>query len=172
MALKDYSELLNNYPVFDHSAYLIESFNSWINAKGLNSQHFYIHPELVKQVSLNLYIDIKRVKEFHDISEVNSKKFAAYQAAWIIKIKPIQLIHFESAKRKYYVLANELFALQTVIAHLYDMSFENIFNPEELEKWSAFFKRLIYHFHHRITDAQGLELAFEAMDLLPRHPSK
>ena len=172
MILEDYTKIIEKFPVYNHSVYLIDSFNKWIKENGLKRQNFDIHAELVKQVSLNLFVDIRRIKEFHKMEEVNSKKFAAYQAFWILKIRPIQLTGFEEKNRKYYVLANELFALQTVMAHLYDISIEKFLNAKELRVWTNFLKKVVYHFHHRIVNAQALELAFEAIDLTPPHPKK
>jgi len=170
MILEDYVDNIDESAAFNHSVYLIESFNKWIKGKKLKRRNFSIHPELVKQVSLNLFIDLKRIKDFHNIKkEVNSQKFAAYQAAWIIRIKPIQVRGFKEKNKKDFINANELFTLYTVIARIYNTARENNLDCDELKKWSGFFKKLVYHFHHRITNPQALELTFEAIDLIPRY---
>ncbi len=172
MALDNYSDIIDaenieQSVVFNHSVYLTESFNKWIKAKNLSPRCFIIHPELVEQVSLNLFTDLQRIKDFHDIHEVNCRKFAAYQAAWILRLRPIQIIKLQSKSKKYVILANELFALQTVIAHMYDMIREKFLDANELKEWTAFLDKVVYHFHHRIINPQGLELTFEALGLAP-----
>jgi hypothetical protein len=172
MVLEDYSEIVDQNVVFEHSVYLIESFNKWVEANNLQSRCFKIHPELVAEVSLNLFVDIQRIKNFHKMQEVNSKKFAAYQAAWIVRVRPIQITDFEPEKKKYFILANELFALHTVLARMYNVSIEKHLTPDRLKDWTDFLEKLVYHFHHRITNPQALELTFEAFGLNPTHPSK
>jgi hypothetical protein len=172
MVLEDYSKIVDPSVVYEHSYYLIESFNKWVEANKLQSRYFTIHPELVAEVSFNLFVDIKRIKDFHKIQEVNNKKFAAYQAAWIIRIRPIQITGFDPEKKKYFILANEFFALHTVLARMYNISIEKHLKPEGLKDWTDFLEKLVYHFHHRITNPQALELTFEAFGLNPTHPSK
>jgi hypothetical protein len=55
---------------------------------------------------------------------------------------------------------------------MYNVSIEKNLNPVQLKEWADFLEKLVYHFHHRVTNPQALELTFEAMGLISPYPDK
>jgi hypothetical protein len=160
MVLRDYSDIKKEYgeKIELRGALLLEQYNVYIQSIGVDPKSVTMSMDLLFEVVLNYFADIYRIKEFHGIKKVNNEKIAAYTAFWLLRIKPIQVIQFKRGERERYLLINEYFAANTLIAFLYDRDLQ-IFNPAQLlKKWNNFYEHLIYTFNYRLLDARLLGL--------------
>lgn len=119
--------------------------------------------DLIFEVILNYFADVHRIKEFHSLEKINSIKISSYEAYWLMKIKPIQIINFETDIKEKLILINEYYTTNTLLSHIFDKKLIISQDIEKLSQWRIFYDYLIYNFHHRIFTAQTLELTLLAL---------
>ena len=141
---------------------LVEEFGDYIDGINIPKDSVHLPVELAFDVVRNYFIDLSRVKEFHNIEHAKGIKIAAYQTSWLLRIKPVQIIHIDPQNVQRYVLLNEHFAFHTMVSQLYNRS---TLNNNDLTAWNKFIDHLIYHFHFRNTNPQSIELMLEAIDV-------
>lgn len=73
----DPEEIRDTYKfVYRNAAYYLEKVG--INC-GINpGENFFINTRIIKETVIDFYSDLERLKKFHNISEINSIKFASY----------------------------------------------------------------------------------------------
>lgn len=109
---------------------------------------------LLATAIMNYFVDIDRLKEFHETNRVNPYKVYGYMSYWLIKEKPIQVVNSDNPDLRF---VNEHFVLY------YINSF--ILNKTKLEddganaSLLAFEKSLFYHMKYRLISPQTFELA-------------
>lgn len=148
-------EYIRNAGVLIHK--LAEEFYKENNLEG----KVYFDDKIFEYCLIDILVDIARLKYFHDISNVNYIKFAAYTASWCLKRKPFQLI--EGCEEKY-LYVNERFALTILLqaSGCYDENAEYLIEKkEEIIKGIG---QMFYHLKYRNTNPQTLELFLIGMD--------
>ncbi|TGN20951.1 hypothetical protein [Leptospira idonii] len=70
-------------------------------------KHCNVCIPLVEELILDYFADIARLKDFHDIENVNSLKVAAYLTHWTLKRRPIQILKYPK-KHEYLEMIKEV----------------------------------------------------------------
>ena len=101
---------------------------------------------------MDFFSDIKRLKSFHDIQNINSIKSVSYGSAWFLRRKPLQII--DKSFDKVYV--NEDFVFLMMISFLASESD----NKDILcdYKHNPFFDSFVYYLKFRKVNPQTLEI--------------
>lgn len=114
------------------------------------------------QVVLDYFSDIIRLKEFHGIEHVRQEKILAYEIAWLIKRKPIQLKKEIEDQSDIYI--NERFAAFLYMNDLLE-SGEYFIDDSNIVKYDNYLNLLFYYFKYRECNPQVIELSIEAFKL-------
>ncbi|OHD13647.1 MAG: hypothetical protein A2086_01000 [Spirochaetes bacterium GWD1_27_9] len=168
---RDYEYLLNIFgdnKIQNRFSFLYQKALYYIDNKNA-SDYIVINKSILREVILDYFADIERLKNFHNIEKANSIKIASYLAYWIVKKKPLQLIKEPEPKIYQEKLKNinEHFAFYIILCVMYNISENSCVNKKE---WSNFVKHLIYHFTYRILTPQSIEVALLALNITPVYP--
>lgn len=141
--------------IADRYKFMHDKMQEYINDRNLQN-NLVIVESVLRQAIMDYFADVYRLKEFHQIENINMTKIVAYEVYWILRRKPIQL-QGQSVESKL-VFANEGFAT-TFIAHEYLVPEET--EPLSQDQEDAFIKYLqhiYYHLKYRCVDKQCLEI--------------
>jgi len=170
---RDYQYLLEHFSeekIRDRAAFLIKTAGLLIKNLEVEN-HILINNELMEQVVIDYFADIKRLKDFHGMDKVDPTKIAAYMAHWVLKRKPLQIkvsVSEETyAKMPFLLDINEWFASYILISMLLDMRNRLVTDLEILRRWNSFNLTLIYFLIYRSVSPQALELAAVAVTITP-----
>jgi hypothetical protein len=75
-------------------------------------------------------------------------------------LRPIQILKVDKNNRVKYLLINEAFAFDCMIATMYDKNFLKDVNPNI---WNSLVEQYLYYLHYRPFDQQSLELAISSI---------
>jgi hypothetical protein len=134
--------------------HLLVSAQDFIQGMGYRD-HVVCNENILMLAVLGCYSDIMRLKVFHEIERVNDIKIVAYETAWLLKRRPLQIIDSEDKK---YAFCNEQFAFSQITLWLKEDELERgteILSHEDLKFFSD---TLFYHLKYRNYDPQTLEL--------------
>lgn len=142
----------------DRATYYIKFFE--LNYS-VDASHFKISETYIKEVIIDYFADIKRLKPFHNIKEIHPIKRAAYLGYWLTRRKPIQMVkdftQEELVGKDRLTCVNEGFAVSIIMAVLFvDSSSVPSTHSDNLIK---FYHHLHYHLKYRVINPQILELA-------------
>jgi hypothetical protein len=117
------------------------------------SENVTVNKELLYKATLDYFVDIARLKDFHGIKHVQKIKIDAYMWHWILKRRPLQIINVLKMEN---VHINQQF----VCIMLLLSCIEETHSYEEIafSILEDFKKHLYYHLIYRLVDPQGLEL--------------
>jgi len=132
---------------------LLESARAFIKVNDL-SQHVICNEIVMWRLVLEYFADIKRLKEFHELKKINPIKILAYETAWLLKRKPLQIIN---SRDQIYIYCNEQFAYSQIRNFL----IEN-YKSDMKEGLKFFTEFLFYHLQYRNCEPQVLELMLES----------
>ncbi len=111
-----------------------------------------LNDRILMHAILDYFTDITRLRNFHDIQWVNQDKIIAYEASWILKRKPIQIMRVDKEE---FIYVNEKFVLEMLINHLTAGRVED-FSKNEIV--IAYCNILFYYMKYRNCDAKILEI--------------
>lgn len=155
---RSYTAITNYFgekKVEDRYRFLYEKMNEYIKARELEDK-LYINEGLLQQAVMDYFADAYRLKTFHELERMDTNKIIAYEAAWLIRRKP--LVPKEDVKDSRLLFANEGF-VTVLIAHEIMESFGNEpMDEEEEEHFLEFLEHLHYHLKYRAIDKQELEI--------------
>ena len=174
MPSRDYSAVWKEFgrKIPHRGALLQKEFQYYIKSIGIDASSVHLLMDLLFEVVLNYFADIRRIKDFHEHNRANAVKIAAYTAYWIARIKPIQINDFKEVHRTRYLYLNEYFAADVLFAHLFNYEQQYFHNPKFLKAWNRFYDYVVYSLHHRKLDPQAIELAMEALLAESPYPPK
>ncbi len=170
---KSYNELIKIFGIEcigERFAYLIESGNYFIKIKNAE-KYTFLNNEIVKEIIIDYYSDIRRLKDFHIIEKVNPTKVSAYLTYWVLRKKPIQFIKqpdpslFE--KKKFLIEINEWWCVSLLLALAYDTRNPILHNAATTRRINIFLENLQYYFTYRLVNPQTLELCLHALNINP-----
>jgi len=133
---------------------LLDSAREFIKGMDYNT-HVMCNETMLMYAVLGYYSDIMRLKDFHKIISTNHMKVFAYEATWLLKRKPLQIINSNDKK---YAFCNEQFVFSNLMFLLSGDEKKdeiNIFDNKEMDFFSDI---LFYHIKYRNYDPQTLEL--------------
>ena len=146
---------------------ILKMMDAFIVTEGIG-QNVIIDRDLLKTAVCDYFVDIARVKDFHNIEKVNTEKIYGYMAYWLLKRKPIQVkLPFPKSE-----FINELFITEFLVLNMLS---EKKISPAQCDQNITFknFQSLIYYnLKYRLVTQQSLELMIEAFfcgcDFLPQ----
>lgn len=152
----DYSIILTYYSMED----LQERFGVWLSEakrflekKGL-TDHTRIDKRRLGFAVLDYFMDIIRMKEFHEIAHANLNKIYAYESYWFLRRQPIQIIK-EIKDEDLYI--NEIFVVNNLVAKIRNKCCnEQILRKESMLEMAHLW---LYNFKYRVFTAQSLEVS-------------
>lgn len=141
----------------------------------------YVNERLLLIALLDYYMDVKRLKSLHQhINEINEYKSKAYEVAWILRRKPIQILQFPMTKNQEAAqtydeqldYVNEQFVFSYIMSFLVgDIDLLKILaesdtknNVNDTASIKGFVNTLLYYLKFRNCGAQELELMLMAFD--------
>jgi hypothetical protein len=136
---------------------ILKMFNEFLEKQDLGDS-VAINGRILKRTVIDYFIDIVRIKEFHNINNTNNEKIYAYTAYWLLRRKPLQVIKpFKGC-----AFVNELFITFFLISS--SCRTRNIDNEKKnrnpaLDDFQSF---LFYNLKYRPISQQSLELMIEA----------
>jgi len=145
---------------------LFQEMNEFLEKNGLASDAF-VDKLLLSNAITDFYADIKRLKDFAKIKNINSQKTTAYTAYWLLRRKPIQISNAQTktddlSTLKGLTTLNERFVLQYILNYL---SVREVGAPV-LERSNVglqnFCGTMLYYLIYRLHDAQSLEMILMA----------
>jgi len=151
---------------------ILKMFHVFIEKQDLGDS-VIVNERLLKKAVVDYFIDIVRIKEFHNISIINNEKIYAYTAYWLLRRTPLHVIKpFKGCE-----FVNELFITLFLISSSFKS--RNIDNDKKNKSpaLEGFQSLLFYNLKYRSVTQQSLELMIEAFfcgcDIFtPRTPVK
>ena len=95
----------------------IDTLVSIFDAAYKDVRGIYLNKYILRHAVESYFLDLGRMKAFHQIDQADQHKRAAFTMLWIAKLRPVQ-IHPEAEMTEELLLANEQFALHAGLAHL------------------------------------------------------
>ena len=136
---------------------VLEAVHSFINVKGI-AQNIVVNTKILKTAIYDYFVDIARIKEFHNIDKVNVEKIYSYMAYWLLRRKPLQ-IQADFPGSEY---INELFVTVYMLsAILAEKSIDSNISGKNAT-WNKFQSLLFYNLKYRPISQNALELTIEA----------
>ena len=118
----------------------------------------FVNQQSVKRALIDYFIDIARVKAFHDITNTNRAKIYSYAAHWLLRRKPLQVkAHFKGSE-----FINELFVTYYILALISEAKGISDVEKEQNPAFGKFQSFLYYNLCYRPVSQQSLELMIEA----------
>ncbi|MCL2805187.1 MAG: hypothetical protein FWD26_04535 [Treponema sp.] len=148
--LEDYVEKEDKFK--ERFVALFDNMEHYIKESGYQEK-VIINPLLLGYMLIDYFEDIRRLKGFHKLDQINTIKIVAYTAYWLLRRKPIQV----TAIDKDVVYINEKFVLAYILEHLYLEGKNHILDREDIGLLS-FSKNLLYFLKYRFYNAQSLEM--------------
>ena len=145
---------------------LFIEMNAFLEKNGY-SHAASVDKHLLANAILDYLADIKRLKSFHRIDEINSQKNIAYIAYWLLHRKPIQISNAQSEVNNPIILkelttVNERFILQYILDYLSVRKRGSHILERSNKGLENFSNMLLYYLVYRLRDAQSLEMILMA----------
>ena len=171
---KNYLEILN-HPDFGEikisnriaSLYKIIKLN--IENRKLQDR-VYVNQDLLHEVVLNYFVDIKRVKDFHGLEKANAIKVSAYLTYWFLRGKPIQIKEDIQEKSDILLWINELVAFPVLIGMCFNRNDRQLEKSEEMRPYTELMDLATYNFIYRPISPQANELLLTAYKVYCPYP--
>lgn len=123
----------------------------------------YLDEEILSGCIVDIFYDLQRLSEFHEIERPSMSKVVAYSASWIIRRKPFQMVQGYNTDDHRYKYINEKLALFMLIRRA-DTDWKYPVDTQKKESMQATLHRLLYHLIYRNTNAQTLELLLNGIE--------
>ena len=145
---------------------LLQQYNSFILKQSLDGE------VIVNQTSLQYAItdyfsDIARLKDYHKIIKTNYTKIISYEAYWLWRRKPLQVIK-DNPNKSELPFCNELFVYTHILSFLLtdftDERYALLHAAKQDNYINGFFKTLYYHLKFRNCNPQVFELFMHAFN--------
>ena len=149
--------LVDTYPVKERFTSILTQIQDVLEAMNL-MEFVNINTQLLGKAILDYFEDVDRLKKYENIDKINVEKIYAYEAFWLIRRHPIQIVDNELEEK--YLLLNEkifTFIMLTKMFRELQVSYDDK-NPK-LEK---FIELLFYNFKYRVFTQKSLELMIAA----------
>jgi len=159
---KSYEYLLDKFSehvMMDRMDFLAEKIKVFIAGSKLNIQ---LNRHLLEIAVLDYFADIYRLKDFHQIDQINLIKIDAYTACWLLKRHPLQLFDENSHENTF---INEKFVCTYLLSSLLNLADIDCDEQSNKEHIDGFIKHLYYHLKYRTTNPQTLELMLTSFQL-------
>ncbi|OHD55093.1 MAG: hypothetical protein A2Y33_15805 [Spirochaetes bacterium GWF1_51_8] len=150
----------------DRYSFLFLTANEFLGLNEINV-FFQVSKNLIREILIDYFSDILRLKDFHDIERINPIKVAAYTAYWVWRRHPIQQIAefpIDTLKNAPFLsIINEWYAFDLMISMMYNKEIPFLLAAEELKTWNDFAKNIVYSLTYRTITPHYLESALTAL---------
>lgn len=154
----DYNYLLEEFgedKITNRYSTIYSYLEDYINRHDL-AEKVIISESLLNQMIIDYFVDVFRLKEFHNINKINPTKIHAYSAYWLLKRKPIQIIApAENSVELTFV--NERFVCGYVLRFLTNLDYDVAILNEKKQEYIEFVDNLMYFFQYRVNTPQMIE---------------
>lgn len=111
---------------------------------------------LLNQLILDYFVDIYRLKDFHNIDKINSTKIHSYSAYWLLKRKPLQIISQTDSSPEL-IFINERFVCGYLLRFLMDADYSVAILDEKKQEYVEYVDNLMYFCQYRVITPQMIE---------------
>ncbi len=125
---------------------LLEQMENFISESDLQEEAF-VNPMLLGLALIDCFEDIRRLKEFHKIKNVNGIKIVSYTAYWLLRRMPIQSKDVKSEN----AYLNEYFVLLHILNYISSDKLGFVLDRNE-EGLKAFKDTLLYYLKYRVSE--------------------
>lgn len=152
------SEMLSKYSISEERyrsryAALYNDIVEYIKTSKFDETQVVLNKYSLSCMLVDYFIDIGRLKEFHNIDHVNSIKIVSYISYWFLRRKPIQVLAYDDNL----LYVNEKFIALYILDFLMNNERGNILDRTE-KGLVAFRNQLCYHLKYRNYNAQTIEM--------------
>lgn len=165
-----YTELIKKFnphgaeKIDNRYTHILKRMNAWIEERNFQN-YIKVDRLLLQHAVLDYFSDISRLKNYHGIETTNSEKVIAYEAYWLWRRRPLQIVKnpYDSDEdvKDVLLFCNEYFILAEICLYLYN-GFDDRIQNEALKdpasNSQSFCKLLLYHLKFRQCNAQAFEL--------------
>lgn len=149
--------LLEKYNVEKRYESLLTQIQDILEALGILDK-VTVNADLLGQAVLNYFEDVDRLKKFEGIDRINEDKIYGYEAFWLLRDKPIQVISGDMPYQYLYV--NEKVFTCILVSKILK---EADVHPDSKNPYlMPFLQLLYYNFKFRKFTQQSLELMITA----------
>lgn len=110
----------------------------------------------VDHMIVDYFVDVLRLKEFHEMKRINETKICAYSVFWLLRHKPLQVL--SESNEEDYCFINEDMAAAFLKSHLFQGPANIAIIDNKLEEMNEFTDTLEYYFRYREYNAKSIEL--------------
>lgn len=159
----DYSDILESFGIekiekrYDTIYQYLDAF---IKRKKY-TDNVCIAPSVLNQAIIDYFVDVHRLKEFHNIEAINYLKIHAYMGYWLLRRKPLQIIK-DNPQDINLAFVNEMFVASYLLQYLRGEYTKIIISEEERLSYFEFVKNLEYYLRYRTVTPQMIETMLEA----------
>jgi len=135
----------------------LQAIYKFVNVKGI-ARNIIVDHSLLRTSIFDYFVDVARIKEFHNIEKVNFEKIYGYTAYWILRRKPIRVTTpFQGGE-----FVNEQFIASYLISNMLSEKHLDGETCGRNRKFNDFQSLLYYNLKYRPISQQSLELMIEA----------
>ncbi|MDR2629698.1 MAG: hypothetical protein LBC60_02125 [Spirochaetaceae bacterium] len=136
---------------------ILKMIHNFVNVKKIVG-NIIVDTNLLKRAVYDYFVDIARVKEFHNIPKINTEKIYAYTAFWLQRRKPLQVRAVFSGSE----FINELFLTSYLVPLMLAEKGIDGNTSAQNRTFNKFQELLYYNLKYRPITQQSLELMIEA----------
>lgn len=155
----DYKELIEAFSeetIQKRFCFLYQGMKDYIIRIG-GTEKLQVNERILMHAVAEYFEDIRKVKTIHGLDHTNEVKVHAYQAYWLLRRKPIQVLGDED-KDENIVFANEKFVLSYIMGYLMKEKETTPLIGDDLKVYRGFIDTLYYNLKFRRIEPQNLEL--------------
>jgi hypothetical protein len=134
----------------------LEFLHNFVNTKKI-ALSVNVDGRILKTAILDYFVDIARIKEFHEIEKIDIDKIYSHMAYWLLKRKPIQIIkQFPGSE-----FINELFVTSYLISSILAEKSIDGKRTAQNATFNHFQSQLFYNLKYRQVSQKSLELMID-----------
>lgn len=123
------------------------------------ADYAYVNTQLLVKAVIDYFEDIEKLKLFEGMGRVNEAKVYAYEAFWLLRRKPVQIVA-QRLPSEVGLYINEFIVSAMLISRMYGEA--GIQKRSTDKDRMRFFELLFYNLKYRQYDQKTLELMIEA----------
>ncbi len=123
------------------------------------ADYAYVNTQLLVKAIIDYFEDIEKLKLFEGMDRANEAKIYAYEAFWLLRRKPVQIVT-QNLHAEVGLYINEFIVSAMLISRMYEEA--GIKRNGTDNKRMRFFTLLFYNFKYRQYDQKSLEVMVEA----------
>lgn len=135
--------------------WLYKMLNNYIESMEAQ-EYLTISTDILNHVVIDYFVDIDRLKEFHDIEKAHETKIYSYLSYWLLRRKPLQVARNENAEK--YAFCNEQFVCYFLRSYMFAEPAGIPIMNNYKDNVDNFVNTLLYYLKYREHSAKSIEL--------------